>query len=295
MNIIVTPKRRFPAVLFIFVIEADVYLMLRPVQQCPRHIRVALVDRMEPSIAQFGRPFVIKPLLYFGFKACNFRFADVSKTIDTIGIGYIGAAKLIKVNKLPRKILGHVIIDDIVEHRGFGIGFLAFPFEGNIEIDRFFRFQVRIANPVPAIAATAGRPVHFPVVIEFAHARFGIACADIDFQTAVSIAVEVVRHAQISRPMGAKQITMVYAKNRRNDSVIVDLPRILNKGMATLNTCFTTGYLIIPRIKIFTIIFSIVFNIVILAICTRCSFCYNAVISQDWHSFICINNIFSIC
>jgi len=140
VDVVVAPESGLPAVRLVFIVKADIHLVLRPVEELPRHVGITLVDGMEPGVAEFGGPAVVEFLLHFRFKARNFGASEVLKAVNPVRVeGALSGNIAAEVDELPDEIARHVIVNAVVEERRTAIGLAAFPFYRNIEVDRLFR------------------------------------------------------------------------------------------------------------------------------------------------------------
>ena len=289
VNIVISPESRLPAVLFIFIVQADIHFMLRPVQKLSRHVGIALIDGMEPGVSQLGRPAAVKAVLHFRFDARDFSLADILKRIQPIQTqGTVRIQIRTEVNKLSDKIRRHIVINDIVKDGSPGKSLLIFSFNAYIEIQRFLRFQIRIAHPVPAVMAAAGGTVHFPVIIEFTQSRLGVARPDIGLQTAVRVAAQVAGHAELCRKAAAEFIAVIEAQDRSKYRIVIDLPCILDKKVTFPQVRFTAAKHIFAGVIVFLKIRSVILKVPTLFWRKRCGNITATVVNIDNIPVVCI-------
>ena len=166
-------------------------------------------------------------LPYLRFDTRDMCLADVLKTIDQIRSTH----PLVVVTELRGKILhipsvvdGHVVADAIVEHTETGIGVLRLTFDAHVEIEGFLGLQVGIALKPPAhlclADADGGTAVHLPVVPEFAHAGFGIACADVRLEAEMRVAADIVRHADAAGEIRAEEVAVIDTQDGEEHRVL---------------------------------------------------------------------------
>ena len=227
--------------------------MLRLVQQLPRHIGVALVDGMEIRIAQLTGPMIIEAMLHLRLQPRDLGFADILEAVDHIGrnhplplIAYAG----IEIHQIACEIGRHIVPDAVVKkvqprHRRS-----RFPLYAYIKVKGFFRPQPRIAGPVIAqlaqIKADGHAGVHFPVVVELAHARFRIARADIGLEPPARLPPQHMGHAQVEGQRRAEQAAVIEAQYGRQRRVLIELPRILYEEMLLFYFGFTDSLPVFP-------------------------------------------------
>ena len=178
MNVVVAPKGGTEPAAHVLIVDADVELVLRFVEQALRHVRIALVDRMEERIADLRRPMLVEFILDLELEPCDLCLPDILKAVEHIGRvpEFLSPRDIrVEIDVVPRVIGRHVVADRIVKeicpHRHvLRLGFVA-----DIEVHRFLRFQIRITGPVPAETCTilidGATAVHLPVVVELTHAR----------------------------------------------------------------------------------------------------------------------------
>ena len=234
--------------------------MLRPVQQLAGQICIALVDGVQPGIAQLGRPMVIEFLLDLTLQTGNLCLAKIAEAVDAVGgkfAGFGSSALEVEVNELSGKVVAHVILDFIAEQADLAEGIAAFVFQADINIEGFLRFQIGVANPVPAQMFVAGAAVHFPVVVELAQPGLGIAGADIGFQAAAGR--QLPGHPQIEGGLGAKQVAVIKPEDGGQDGAVTELPDILDKHMLLFQPGFADDQLIFARLKPFAIVGTVEF------------------------------------
>ena len=82
IEVVVAPEHCAPA--RVLVCNAEVDLVLRPVEQATRHRRIALVDCMEVGIANLRRPMTVKAVVVLRLKPRDLRPPNVLKAIDHI-------------------------------------------------------------------------------------------------------------------------------------------------------------------------------------------------------------------
>ena len=87
------------------------------VEELPRHIGVALVDRMQPRIAKFRRPMVVKAMVDFRFHAGDLRFAYITEAVNHIRRRNPFSLRVfgMKIHQIPRKISRQIIVNLVVK------------------------------------------------------------------------------------------------------------------------------------------------------------------------------------
>ena len=154
VQVIIHPQRRAPARVLILIGQPDIDLMLRFIEELPRHIRVTFVDCMQISIPQFCRKMFTELPRDFRFKSRNFSPSNIFKAVNHIGrrdpcfLFRIGLR--MEVHKFPCKIGGHIVLNPIMEYIDPNLIFSLLRFKTQVKIQRFFRPQIRIAKPVIA-------------------------------------------------------------------------------------------------------------------------------------------------
>ena len=136
----------------------------------------------------------------------------------------------------------------------------ALALDAEIKVHRLLGLQVRIADPVVAktraFVTHRSTRIHLPAVVQLAHARLRIACAEVHLEALVRLAADIVRHANIERRMCAEEIAVVNAQNRRENRVLIKLPCVLQEDVLLLDFCRTNALFVLLRIVYFLKSFS---------------------------------------
>ena len=253
VDVVVAPEGCTEAACYILVVEADVQLVLRLVEQLAGHIRIALVDGMEIGIAELARPMLVELLLYLELQPRDLCFADVLKAVEHIG----RVAELLcrfeirmEVDVVARVVGRHVVADRVAEEVHPHGGPLRLALDADVEVEGLLGLQVRVARPVPAETRTVlidgAAAVHFPVVVELAHARLRIARTEVRLEAQVGIALDdVAREAEIRCHMCAEEAAVVETQDGRENRVIVHHPRIADHEMILVDRRLTDNDLIL--------------------------------------------------
>ena len=196
--------------------------MLRTVKKLARHRRIALVDRMEIRIAELRRPVLVKAMVVFHLRSRDLRLADVLETVDhirRIKPAHTSFRLGMKVHQIAREVGRHIVVDAVVE-RIDAVAVPAIPalaLNAEIKVHGLLGLQVRIADPVVAepraIVIHGSACIHLPAVVQLAHPRLGVACAEVHLEALIRLAADVVRHTDIERRMRAEEIAVVDAQD----------------------------------------------------------------------------------
>ena len=256
MNVVVAPQGCTETARGILVVNADINLVPRLVEELARHVRVALVDRMEIGVTELARPMLVEFLLDLHLKASDLSLADVLKAVEHVG----RVAKLlccleirVKVYVVARVIGGHVVANRIAEKvQSYGRLF-CLALDTNVKVDGLLRLQIRIACPVPAKSCTilidGAAAVHFPVVVELSHTGFRIAGTEICFEAQMRVALDdIARETEICCHMCAEEAAVIEPQNGGEYGVIVHHPRIPEHEMILVDARFTNNDLILQRV-----------------------------------------------
>ena len=256
MDVVVAPEGCAEAAARILVVNADVDLVFRLVEELARHVRITLVDRMEIGVTKLARPMFVESLLDLHLKSRDLGLADVFKAVEHIG----RVAKLLRcleirveVDVVARVVGRHVVADGVAEEVQPHGGLLRFALDANVEVDGLFGLQVWITCPVPAetcaVLVDGAAAVHLPVVVEFAHAGFCIACAEICLEAQVRIALDdVVRQTKIRRHMRAEEAAVVEAQDGREDRIVIHHPCVADHKMILVDRRLANDDLILQRV-----------------------------------------------
>ena len=252
VDIIVPPKGRTKAAGRILIIDADINLMLGLIKKLTRHIRIALVNCMEVSVAEFSRPMLVELLLHFQFQTCDLRLADIFEAVEHIGgvTEFFRGFKIrMEVDIIARVVSGHVVTNRVVEEVRPHRGLLCLSFDTDVEVNGLLGLQVRIASPIPTKACTilvdGAASVHLPVVVQLAHARLGVARTDVGLEAKVGVAIDVVRNAEVCRHMRAEKAAVVETYDGREDGVVIHHPCITDGDVIFIDGCLADNDLIL--------------------------------------------------
>ena len=113
-----------------------------------------------------------------------------------------------EMHKLPCEIRRHIVPNPIVECVDSNLALSMLRLKSQIEIQRFLRPQIWIAEPVIAEFSNAEivghTGVHLPVVVELPHPRLCIARTNIRLEAPIGMTSDRMRHPHVKADMRAK-------------------------------------------------------------------------------------------
>ena len=171
----------------------------------------------------------------------------------------------------------YVVADRVAEEVHPHGGPLRLALDADVEVEGLLGLQVRVARPVPAETRTVlidgAAAVHFPVVVEFAHARLCIARAEVRLEAQMGIALDdVAREAEIRCHMCAEEAAVVETQDGGENRIIVHHPRIADHEMILVDCRLTDNDLIFQGVLDFAEELAVQ--------CVICEFVWVAVIRQ---------------
>ena len=86
VHIVVAPEGKPNPAMPIFIREAEINLVLRFIQQLPRHILVAPIDRMQVSMPELPGEMIVNRTRKLRFHPRDFRLADILETVNHIQV-----------------------------------------------------------------------------------------------------------------------------------------------------------------------------------------------------------------
>ena len=170
-----------------------------------------------------------------------------------------------------------------MEDADLPVGALVLPLECEVDVQRLLRFQVRIADPVPAEMISTRAAVHLPVVEELAESRLAVARADVRLETAVFR--KHVCHAEVQGRVRTEAVAVVDAQDGREDGLRRHLPAVLHIGVGLCEIRLAEEQLVLPRGKALPVVRSVECDVLVLLIC-RPELRQCAVVAEDGRMFI---------
>ena len=113
---------------------------------------------MKIGVSQLRGPVFVEPVVNLGFKTRDLRLADILEAVYHIGrsqpfeetayVISVNIAGRVKIHSVTRKVGSHVIADTVMENIETRRCLAVFRFQTDIEVERFFRPQIPVADPV---------------------------------------------------------------------------------------------------------------------------------------------------
>ena len=141
VDIVIAPELCAPSGLLILVGDANIDLVLRAIEQAPRHQRIGFVDGVQIGIPQTRVEMRSDLLPHLCLQSRDLRPADVLKAVNHIGCTHPlrGRAELGReVHELPCKVYRHIVADAVVKEPDSREGVLRLSLKAHINVDRFF-------------------------------------------------------------------------------------------------------------------------------------------------------------